>query len=58
MSLGFVNTFILLLGVAGVMHEADDAYLIWSTWSCYWPDQFLTLHGFRQNFQHFTGFVF
>ena len=25
------------------MHEADDAYSIRSTWSCYWPDQFLTL---------------
>ena len=24
------------------MHEADDAYLIRSTWSCYWLDQFLT----------------
>ena len=27
----------------GVMHEADDAYSIWSTWLCYWLDQFLTL---------------
>ena len=27
----------------GVMHEADDAYSIWSTWSCYLLDQFLTL---------------
>ena len=25
------------------MHEADGAYSIWSTWSCYWLDQFLTL---------------
>ena len=25
------------------MHEADDAYSIWSTWSCYWLNQFLTL---------------
>ena len=25
------------------MHEADDAYSIRSTWSCYWMDQFLTL---------------
>ena len=25
------------------MHEADDAYSIQSTWSCYWLDQFLTL---------------
>ena len=24
------------------MHEADDAYSIPSTWSCYWMDQFLT----------------
>ena len=29
--------------VTGVMHEADNAYSIWSTWSCYWLDQFLTL---------------
>ena len=27
----------------GVMHEADDAYSIRSTWSCYWLDQFFTL---------------
>ena len=33
----------LLLAVTGVMHEADDAYSIRSTWSCYWLDQFLTL---------------
>ena len=33
----------ILLAVTGVMHEADDAYSIWSTWSCYWLDQFLTL---------------
>ena len=32
-----------LLSVTGVMHEADDAYSIRSTWSCYWMDQFLTL---------------
>ena len=25
------------------MHEADGAYSIRSTWSCYWLDQFLTL---------------
>ena len=25
------------------MHEADDAYSIQSTWSCYWLGQFLTL---------------
>ena len=24
--------------VTGVMHEADDAYSIRSTWSCYWLD--------------------
>ena len=28
---------------AGVMLEADDAYSIRSTWSCYWLDEFLTL---------------
>ena len=27
----------------GVMHEADDAYLIQSTWSYYCRDQFLIL---------------
>ena len=27
----------------GVMHEADDAYSIRSTWSSYWLDQFLIL---------------
>ena len=32
-----------LLAVTGVMHEADDACSIRSTWSCYWLDQFLTL---------------
>ena len=32
-----------MLAVMGVMHEADDAYSIQSTWSCYWLDQFLTL---------------
>ena len=31
------------LAVTGVMHEADGAYSIRSTWSCYWLDQFLTL---------------
>ena len=25
------------------MHEANDAYSIRSTWSCYWLDQFLTV---------------
>ena len=47
LSLGFVTWICLnlnwLLAVTGVMHEADDAYLIQSTWSCYWLDQFLTL---------------
>ena len=28
LSLGFVNTFMRLLVVIGVMHEADDAYSI------------------------------
>ena len=47
LSLGFVTWICLylnwLLAVTGVMHEADDAYSVWSTWSCYWLDQFLTL---------------
>ena len=47
LSLGFVTWICLnlnwLLAVMGVMHEADDAYSIRSTWSCYWLDQFLTL---------------
>ena len=42
LSFGFVNTFIRLLVVTGVRHEADDAYSIQNTWSCYWLDQFLT----------------
>ena len=36
LSLGFVTWICLnlnrLLAVTGVMHEADDAYSIWSTW--------------------------
>ena len=47
LSLGFVTWICLnlnwLLAVTGVLHEADDAYSIRSTWSCYWLDQFLTL---------------
>ena len=47
LSLGFVTWICLnlnwLLAVMGVMHEADDAYSIRSTWSRYWLDQFLTL---------------
>ena len=47
LSLGFVTWICLslnwLVAVTGVMHEADDAYSIRSTWSCYWLDQFLTL---------------
>ena len=30
--LGFVNTFIWFLVVTGVMHEVNNAYLIWSTY--------------------------
>ena len=47
LSLGFVTWICLNLNslpaVTDVMHEADDAYSIWSTWLCYWLDQFLTL---------------
>ena len=47
LSLGFVTWICLnlnwLLAVTGVMHEADNAYSIQSTWLCYWLDQFLTL---------------
>ena len=47
LSLGFVTWICLnlnwLLAVTCVMHEADDAYSIRSTWSCYWLDQFFTL---------------
>ena len=28
---------------AGVMHEADITYSIWSTWLCFWWVQFLTV---------------
>ena len=43
------------------MHEADDAYSIRSTWSCYWLDQFLTLALnilILSIFLYFTGFVY
>ena len=40
---GFVNPYILLFALRGVVHEADDAYSIQSTQFCYWLDQFLTL---------------
>ena len=47
LSLGFVTWICVnlnwLLAVTGVMHEADDACSIRSTWSCYWLDLFLTL---------------
>ena len=35
--------FIWMLVVMDVIHEANDAYSIQGTWSCYWPDQFRTL---------------
>ena len=44
-----------------VMHEADDAYSIQSTWSCYWLDQFLTLALnilIFSIFLHFNGSVY
>ena len=31
-----------LLAVMRVMHETGDSYSIWSTWLCYWLDQFIT----------------
>ena len=40
---GNILCYIIYIAVTGVMHEADDTYSIWSTWSCYWLDQFLTL---------------
>ena len=49
LSLGFVTWIChlsklkLIASCDGVMHGADDAYSIRSTWSCYWLDQFLTL---------------
>ena len=47
LSFGFVAWICLnldsLLAVTGVLDEADNAYSIQSTWSCYWLDQFLTL---------------
>ena len=45
--LGFVSWICLnlncLLAVMSAMQEADDAYSIRSTLSCYWLEQFLTL---------------
>ena len=42
--LGFVTWICLNLDwLLAVMHEADDAYSIQSTRSCYWLDQFLTV---------------
>ena len=35
--------FYLIASCDGVMYDSDDACSIWSTWSCYWLDQFLTL---------------
>ena len=35
--------FYLIANCDGVMHEANDAYSIRSTWSCYWLDQFVIL---------------
>ena len=48
-SLNFINDFAawivtfyeLMLVVTGVMHKADNAYSIWSTWLCYRLVQFL-----------------
>ena len=37
------------------MHEADDDS-IWSIWSCYWPDQFLTLAFNTQILSKFSMF--
>ena len=58
--LGIVDTlFDCYNVVTGVMHEADDAYSIRSTWSCYWTNisHYHSIHGFRQNFQCFTVFT-
>ena len=37
----FVTFYQLMLVVAGVMHEADNAYSIRNTWLCYRPARFL-----------------
>ena len=47
--------------MTSVVHEADDAYSIRSTWSCYWLDQFLTLALnilILSIFLHFSGSVY
>ena len=37
------GSILYITGIKAFLHEADDAYSIRSTWSCYWLDQFLTL---------------
>ena len=45
---------LLFLSVAGVMHEADNAYSIRSTWLCYRQARFLTT---ANNVNYYTDFV-
>ena len=37
----------LMLVVTGVMHEADNAYSIWSTWLCYQNKSFFNCANLR-----------
>ena len=50
-----------MLVVTGVMHEADNAYSIWSTWLCYRLVRFLItayiLKKLLQILSHFTDFT-
>ena len=49
--------FISLIAVLGVMHKADNAYSVPSTWSCYWLDQFLTpAYSTRTLSKNFAGY--
>ena len=47
-----------LLPVTGVMHEADNAYSIRSTWLCYRLDRFLTLVTNGSNFTDIVVHIF
>ena len=46
--------FILLPVVMGITHEADNTSSIWSTWSCYWLDQFLSQVSNKWNLSKFS----
>ena len=55
-----VTFYQLMLVVTGVMHEAVNAYSIWSTWLCYRLFRFLIAYIITADFVAlylFTGYV-